>query len=51
MIGNKNTNHIQNFNHKLSTTLGVYYFIHSKKQARDNKWEQNLIEKMYFNIY
>jgi len=51
MTGNKNTNHIQKFNHKISTTLDVPYFIHSKKQERDNKWKQKLTEKLYFHIY
>jgi hypothetical protein len=48
MTGNKNTNHIQKFNHKLSTALSVPYFLHSKKQKRGNKWKRKLTESCIF---
>jgi hypothetical protein len=41
--------YIQKFNHKISTPLGVPYFIHSKKQKKDIKQKQELSEKLYFH--
>jgi len=49
MTGNKDTNCIQEFNHKISTTLGVPYFIHSKKKGKRQQMETETDRKIIFS--